>query len=125
MSNMSYADNKVEAFQAIVFGVAEDASNKGLSHIVSYSNVSVDSLTLEEETSLVEIFASSDCWVLLKRSDSAAAVAIPSDLVKTKAKFVASDITYFMGIPRIDGITYKISVIRHAADGALRITEGA
>lgn len=125
MSGMSYSDNKAEAFQAIVFGVDGDGTNKGLSHSCAFTNSASDSLDLEPETSMIELFADNDCWVLLKESASAAAAAIPSDRVKTKAKFVASDVTFFMGIPKVDGVVYKLSIIRNSADGTIKITEGA
>lgn len=125
MSGLAYSDNKVEAFQAIVPGVSGDGHERGMSHVTSFTNVAGDTLDLHPDTTMIELFATQDCWVLLKESSSSAAAAIPANKVKTKAKFMASDITYFLGVPKKDDVTYKISVIRASADGSLYITEGA
>lgn len=124
MSGMSYSDNKTEAFQAIVSGVADDDSNRGMTHDVAFTNAATDSLVLEEGTSMIELFATKDCWILLKPEASTTLAAVPANMVKTKCKKVASDITYFMGIPAVEGVRFKLSIIRSAEDGVLTITEG-
>lgn len=123
-SGMPLSNNNMDAFQALLLPISQEDGAKGETHIVPFTNVAADSLDLDDSTSMVELFATQDCWVLLKASTDNSAAAIPANLTKTKARFIASDISHFFGIPRIEGVTYKLSVIRDSADGSLKVMEG-
>lgn len=123
-SGLPYSENKVEAFQALLLPISGEAGTRGETHPVSFTNVATDSLYLDENTTMVELFATQDCWVLLKADDDTTAAAIPANMTKTKARFIASDITHFFGIDRVEGVNYRFSVIRNATNGELRIAEG-
>jgi len=124
MSDLAYSGNKVEAFQAMMAGVEGDGLDTGMTHVATFTNVAGDSLPFHEDTTLLELFATADCWVLVKESTSSGAAAIPANKVKTKARFIPSDVCCFIGIPKKDGVTYMLSIIRASADGSLYMTEG-
>lgn len=119
MSGLAYSENKAEAFQVML--LVEEARQ----HQVGFTNSSEYSANLDEGTSIVELFSDQDCWVRLVRSTSdAVAVAESTDRVKAPSVFVPGGITKFFGIMRIEGVLWKLAVVRDTASGTLRITEG-
>lgn len=115
MSGAPEATNNAPAFQAI---------RPGYTQFVNFTNSSGDSSIFEEDTTIVELFATQDCWVLIKVSTSSDDATVPSALAKTMCFFCAGGITKFMGIPKTRGVLYRIAVVRNTANGTLYITEG-
>ena len=81
MSTPAISDKNGPYFQAIVPGVAGGESvGPGQTHFQAFTNTAEDSLPFHAEATLLELFATQDCWVLMKESTSAAAAAIPTFL---------------------------------------------
>lgn len=131
MSGLAEAKNKNEYFQAVTPGNNTLADGTGQSHIVSFTGAAVDSQAFHRDTTLVELFSSQDCWVLLKESTDATAAAAPAvgaaptKSAKTYCKFIPGGITAFIGIPRHENKLYVLSVIQSSVAGSLYVTEGA
>lgn len=121
MSGLAYSENKAEAFQVMLL-----VDDKALQHQVGFTNTSEYSANLEEDTSIIELFSTQDCWVrLVKSTNSDVAVAESSDRVKAASVFVPGGITKFFGIKKIEGVIWKLAVVSNGTSGTLRITEGA
>lgn len=116
MSTPAVSDNNSPYFQAVV---------AALSSRLDYSNSSVDTPIFAQGTTLVSIFATTDCWVLIKESDSSDVAAVISSGAKGTSFFVPGGIQAFFGIPFKRGVLYRAAVVRNTADGVLHITEGA
>lgn len=121
MSTPAESQKNAEYFQAVVLDGVQS-----LTHFVSFSNTSVDSLNLLPNTTLLELFATQDCWILLQPSTgSQAAVANTAQLTRQLSKFLPGGIVAFIGVPKKEGVVFKVSMIRDSADGKLHLTEGA
>lgn len=118
MSSLALSGNKTEAFQAIIPGA-------GRNHFKNFTNASSYTATLEAATSLISLFSTQDCWCRLVRSDASDVAAVPAEGVKQDCFFVPGGIVAFMGIPVIEGVRYKVAVIRDSTSGVLHISEGA
>ncbi len=103
-------------FQAII---------PGYCMVVPFTNSAADTPIFEADTTIIEVFPTQDCWVLMKESDSSDSAAIPANSTKTYSKFLAGGITNFLGIPIDRSKTYRLSVIRNTVSGNLYITEGS
>lgn len=102
-------------FQAII---------PGKTCFVSFTNTAGDSPIFEENTTIIELFPTQDCWVLIQESTESLSAAIPSAGVKTDSKFLPGGIIAFLGLPIDRSAQYKLSVIRNTVSGNLYITEG-
>jgi len=129
MSTPAESQRNAEYFQALVPATAQDTDGMGKSHIVAFTNTAGDSQTFHSDTTLVGLFPTQDCWVLVKESGTASAAAIPSvgaapaSSSKTAAMFLPGGVQAFIGIPKREGKTFALSVIRNSADGNLYVTE--
>lgn len=125
MSDLAYSSNKEEAFQVIVPAVIGASDDKGMTHFQSFTNTAEDSLAFHASTTVIELFATQDCWVLMKPSTSSAAAAAPAEHTKTRAKFIPGGIVTFLGVPKKQDVQYMLSIVRDSTSGTLYITEGA
>lgn len=125
MSGLAGSDNKVEAFQATQVSTPQANNERGMTHLVAFTNSAVDSKELHLQTSIVELFATQDCWVLLKEEGQTNQASIPANKVKTYCKFVPGGVCTFVGIPKKENTRFLFSIIRNTADGTLYIHEGA
>lgn len=120
-SKLPYSENKVEAFQAVALD--PDAA---LQQYVNFDATSDYSANLEAGTTILELFATQDCWLRLVPSDSSAVAAVPgAEKTKVASQFVPGGITCFLGIQEKAGTIYKVAVIRDTTSGVLYIKEGA
>lgn len=117
MSTPAVSDKNAPYFQAVVVG-------ENLNHFKDFTNVSSDSAALARETTLVELFATQDCWVRVVPTTESDAAAAPAEGVKGASKFIPGGICAFIGINRVNGVDYKLAVIRNTVSGTLHITEG-
>lgn len=117
MSRSVETSNRGENFQAIVPGLCEP---------LTFNATSAYSQAFEEETTLVELFATQDCWLQIIQSDDNSTVAAAGSSGSTSYnKFLPGGITAFLGVPKTRGVQYKIAVVRAtASNGILYITQG-
>lgn len=115
MSGAAEATNNSPAFQCI---------RPGYTQFVNFDNSSQFSSLFEEDTTIIELFATQDCWVRINAESDSTVAAVPSEFVKTMAFFCAGGITKFMGVPKTRGVLYRVAVVRNADNGILYITEG-
>lgn len=125
MSSPALSTNKLEAFQAVVPGVAGQSEEVGLTHFKNFTNTASDTLPFHANCTLIELFATQDCWVVMKPSTSSEVAAVPTESLKTLSKWVPGGIVCFLGVPKKDGVLYKLSVVRDSSNGRLYCTEGA
>lgn len=102
-------------FQAIV---------AGKSQFVNFNNVAKQSAQFDSRTTLLELFSTQDCWILIKELGDARVSAVPAEFERTDCKRIRGGITTFLGLPQTFGV-YVISVVSDGNDGVLDITEGA
>ena len=121
MSTPAVSDNNAAFFQALVPGLpsAQLHSWKSFTGTASYT------ANLEAGTTLLGVFATQDCWLRLVESTSSDVATIPAEGAKSSTFFLPGGIKDFIGIPRKDGVLYKISVVRNASSGTLYLSEGA
>lgn len=117
MSTGAISEKNAGYFQAVV------ADGAALNHYVPFTSSAADSLVLDPNTTLVELFSTQDCWVRVKPSTSAAVATTGSSTAKTESRFVPGGIVCFLGIPKVDGVLHKISVVRDTNSGTLYIAE--
>jgi hypothetical protein len=125
MSGLAHSDKNAPPFQAIIPGTPQVGGEKGMTHLMAFTNAAADSLPFHEETSILSIFTTQDVWILMKEYGQSDAAAIPANKVKTYAQFIPGGIAAFIGVPRKGDTQHCLSVIRDSADGTLYITEGA
>ena len=125
MSTGAVSDKNAAYFQAIVPGDPAADDGKGTSHLMAFTDTAGDSLPFHEDTTILELFSTQDCWVLMKKTGNASVAAVPANKVRTYSKFIPGGITCFLGVPRVDGSQYCLSVVRNATSGTLYLTEGA
>lgn len=116
MSFSPESTNNGPGFQAIIPGFTEP---------LNFTNTSGYSQAFEEGTTILELFASQDCWVqIIPSTDNSTVAQAGSSGAKSMNKFLPGGITAFLGVPVTRGLQYKIAVIRNSANGVLYITEG-
>lgn len=107
MSQTATSDNVLNAqipFQAIVPGVSQTITTSGSS---------TQSALLQNATSIVRLFSTTDCFVAFGTNPTAT----------TSSLFLPGGIIDYVGIPEQQ--KYKIAAIQSTAAGKLYITEGA
>lgn len=120
-SSLAHSQNKQEAFQVMM--LSEDIP---LVQNVAFTGVSAYSQALQAKTSIIKVLPTQDCYVRLVRSDASAVVAAPAqDGAKVVGHFLAGGITEFLGIPLVQGVTWKLAIVRKSTSGEIDITEGA
>jgi len=116
MSTPAASDKNSPYFQAVV---------PGISQRLDYTGTAADTLDFSTGTTLISMFATTDCWVLLKESTVATDAAVISSGASGASFFLAGGIQAFVGIPFKRGVLYRASVVRNTANGTLHITEAA
>jgi hypothetical protein len=117
MSASPESTNNGPAFQAIIPGLCEP---------LNFTNTSAYSQIFEEETTILELFPTQDCWIqIILSSDSSTVAQAGSSGAVSYNKFIPGGITAFLGVPKTRGVQYKIAVVRAtASNGILYITQG-
>lgn len=116
MSTPAASDRNSPYFQAVV---------PGLSQVLAYTNSAADTLNFVAGTTLISLFSTTDCWVLLKESDSTDNATAISSGASGTSFFLPGGIQGFVGLPFKRDVLYKASVVRNTANGTLYITEAA
>lgn len=116
MSTPAASDKNSPYFQAVV---------PGLTQVLAYTNSAADTLNFVTGTTLLSLFSTTDCWVLLKESTSTDNAAAISSGASGSSFFLPGGIAAFVGIPFKRDVLYKASVVRNTANGTLYITEAA
>lgn len=116
MSTPAVSDRNSPYFQAVVPGVSQ---------ALAYTNTAADTITFQQGTTLISIFSTTDCWVLIKESTSSDVAAVISSGASGSSFFLPGGIQAFVGLPFKRDVLYKASIIRNAADGTAHITEAA
>ncbi len=116
MSTPAASDKNSPYFQAVV---------PGLTQVLAYTNSAADTLDFVSGTTLISIFSTTDCWVLLKESTDSTNAAVVSSGQKGASFFVPGGIAAFVGLPFKRDVLYKASVVRNTANGTIYITEAA
>jgi len=116
MSTPAVSDRNSPYFQAVV---------PGLSQVLAYTNSAADTLAFAQGTTLISIFCTTDCWVLLKESTSSDNAAAISSGSSGTSFFVPGGIQAFVGLPFKRDVLYKASIVRNTANGTAYITEAA
>ena len=117
MSASPESTNNGPAFQSIIAGYSEPYSFGATS---GYSQV------FEEDTTIVCLFATEDCWVrMVTESDNTTVAQAGSSGAKGLSSFIPGGITAFLGVPIRRDVRYKLAVVRATSvSGILHITEG-
>lgn len=123
MSTGAVSDKNAQFFQALVPADAEETAARN--HFKNFTATSSYSANLEAATTIVGLFATTDCWCRFIPSTSSNVAAVPAESVKTNSFFVPGGIAAFFGVPRKDGVLYKVAVVRNSANGVLYLAEGA
>jgi hypothetical protein len=94
------------------------------SQYINFTSTSKKSAILSDETSLVEIFPSQDCWItVMGNADTQPTPPASEQTIVVGIKKFHGGIHDFVGIP--PNITNPvIAVISNGVDGVLDITEG-
>lgn len=116
MSTPAASDKNSPYFQAVV---------PGLTQVLAYTNSAADTLPFVSGTTLISLFSTTDCWVLLKESTSSSNAAVISSGSSGSSFFLPGGIQGFVGLPFKRDVIYRASVVRNTADGTLYITEAA
>lgn len=120
MSDLALTGNKGEAFQVLMLSETVDTHQP-----LAFTATSGYTQNLRANTTIVELFATQDCWVRLVRSSSSS-VAVPGvSGAKGPCVFVAGGVNKFFGIPKIENVLWKLAVVRDSASGTIHVTEGA
>lgn len=91
---------------------------------VAFTSSSAISDVLDDNTSLLKIFATKDCWIKIGASGSTTA-AVPANATRVASlTFVPGGITTYIGVD-VNISNPVVAVIRDASDGTLYITEAA
>lgn len=93
------------------------------SQYVSFSSSSEKSAVLDDETSLLELFPTQDCWVsVIGQADNAPAKPGAEKTVVQNIKRFRGGIVGFLGVP--PNITNPVvAVVSDGTDGVLDVTE--
>ncbi len=102
-STKALANQHGDNFEAII---------PGLSQTVAVGAASAQSTALDDNTTIVRLFATVDCFIAIGSNPTAASAT---------GMFIPGGIIDFIGINKND----KIAVIRSSASGSLYLTEGA
>ena len=116
MSTPAVSDRNSPYFQAVV---------PGISQVLAYTNTAADTLVFAQGTTLISIFPTTDCWVLIKESTSSAVAAVITTGNSGYSFFLPGGIKDFIGLPFKRDVLYMASIIRNTADGTVHITEAA
>lgn len=117
MSTPAASDKNSPYFQAIV---------PAFTQVKAYTNSAADiAYPFQQETTIVEIFCTTDAWILIKVSTSSANATAISTASRGDSFFCPGGIVRFVGLPFTKGVQYTISVVRSTADGTLYVSEGA
>lgn len=93
------------------------------SQYVSFTSSSAKSGLLDDETSLVEVFPTQDCWIsIIANADSQNSKPSQSAVAVANIRFCPGGMVNFIGVP--PGVTSPVvAVIRDSTDGTLHVTE--
>lgn len=114
MSTPAVSDKNSPYFQALV---------PSTTWVLDYTNTAADIGPFDEDVTLVEVFTTTDAWVLVKQNGVAGnATPITSGNSGTSF-FCPGGIVRFIGLPPTKGIQYELSIVRSTASGTAYITE--
>jgi len=116
MSTPAVSDNNTPYFQATIPGVTQ---------VLNYTNSAADlPQPFASGTTIVEVFCTTDAWILVKEStDSSNAAAISSGSAGS-CVFCPGGIVRFIGLPVKRGVLYTMSVVRNTSSGTIYTSEG-
>ena len=112
-SSLARSENSGNHFQAILIKRCQ---------YVNFTATSTVSQSLHEETSLITLFNTQDCWVKIVDA-SGTAVNPGAEKTITDSMFMPGGIKDFIGVP--PGLTDpRVAVVSNGANGVLYIGEG-
>jgi len=93
-----------QAFQSIIPGVEQH---------VAYAGTSVQSSLFQDQTSIVRLYATSDCYVAFGENPTAS----------TSSMFLPAGVIEYFGVP--PDSEWQLAVIQSSSAGTIYVTEGA
>lgn len=108
------SENSDDSFQAITIK---------RSQYVSFTASAKESAVLDDETSLVRVFATQDCWIsVISSGGTAAAAPVAEKTIVSNVKRLRGGLVDFIGVP--ENLTNAvISVISDGTSGTIDIEE--
>lgn len=114
MSTPAASDKNSPYFQATV---------PGTSHTLAFTNTAAYTANFSLETTIVEVFSTTDAWVRVVESTDVG-VAAPVVAGSTGLSvFCPGGIVRFIGIPFKKTVFYKMSIIRDSTNGTAYVNE--
>lgn len=114
MSTPALSDKNSPYFQAAVPGITQ---------VIAFTNSAQFTSNFAAGTTLIEVFATQDCWVrVVESTDNTDAVPISSG-GSGLSTFCPGGIVRFIGLPFKKDVLYKLSIVRDSTNGTAYINE--